>query len=240
MFVVFDIFKSRTEEYFTLANLWHTRKIYAQGEHWYDTGYDVDRRSEALPDAKRLLVLFPQTHFRHRGRGAAEAPLPGRADDPPDDGAATSSRRTPRASSRCSIPHGEGRRRRRRWRARVSLVETAPERAGLAVDIEAGVAAHHRRRQAGPAHGHRPRLPAAALRRSRRAGSPTARSRPTATSCSPSEERGELTYTIVNMTRAQYGEQVLFQNGPVVPRPAVRRHRPTRAASTRCATGATR
>ena len=41
MFVVFDVFKSRTEEYFTLANLWHTRQILARGEHWYDTAYDV-------------------------------------------------------------------------------------------------------------------------------------------------------------------------------------------------------
>jgi len=28
-----------------------------------------------------------------------------------------------------------------------------------------------------------------------------------------SEERNQLTYSIVNMTRAQYGERVLFQNG---------------------------
>jgi len=28
-----------------------------------------------------------------------------------------------------------------------------------------------------------------------------------------SEERDQLTYSIVNMTRAQWGEQVLFQNG---------------------------
>jgi hypothetical protein len=28
-----------------------------------------------------------------------------------------------------------------------------------------------------------------------------------------SEEQGELAYTIVNMTRAQWGQQVIFQNG---------------------------
>ncbi len=28
-----------------------------------------------------------------------------------------------------------------------------------------------------------------------------------------SEERDQLTYSIVNMTRAQYGDRVLFQNG---------------------------
>ncbi len=40
IFVVFDIFKSRTEDFFTLANLWHTRKIIASGQSWYDTIYD--------------------------------------------------------------------------------------------------------------------------------------------------------------------------------------------------------
>jgi len=63
LFVVFDLFKSRVEEYFTLANLWHTRTIHARGEHWYDTGYDAIG-TQALPDSRRLLVLFPQPHFR--------------------------------------------------------------------------------------------------------------------------------------------------------------------------------
>jgi hypothetical protein len=66
MFVVFDIFKSLKEEYFTLANLWHTRKILAQGEHWYDTVYDRIQKNE-FPDDKRLLILFPKTHFRLEG-----------------------------------------------------------------------------------------------------------------------------------------------------------------------------
>ncbi len=62
-FVVFDIFQSLREEYFTLASLWHTRQIYRRGEHWYDTGYDKIQ-SEELPGNKRLLILFPFTHFR--------------------------------------------------------------------------------------------------------------------------------------------------------------------------------
>jgi hypothetical protein len=32
MFIVFDVFKSRTTEFFTLADLWHTRQIVARGE----------------------------------------------------------------------------------------------------------------------------------------------------------------------------------------------------------------
>ncbi len=66
LFVVFDIFKSRVEEYFTLANLWHTRKIFSQGEHWYDTGYDRIQNHE-LSQEKRLLIIFPRTHYRLEG-----------------------------------------------------------------------------------------------------------------------------------------------------------------------------
>jgi hypothetical protein len=66
LFVVFDIFKSHKEEYFTLSNLWHTRKIISQGKHWYDTAYDRIQKSE-LPMNKRLLILFQMTHFRLEG-----------------------------------------------------------------------------------------------------------------------------------------------------------------------------
>ncbi|MBN2206727.1 MAG: hypothetical protein JW742_04930, partial [Candidatus Aminicenantes bacterium] len=65
-FVVFDVFKAQREEYFTLAGLWHTRKIYAQGPHWYDTGYDRIQSAE-LPADERLLIAFPLTHFRAEG-----------------------------------------------------------------------------------------------------------------------------------------------------------------------------
>jgi hypothetical protein len=65
-FVVFDVFKARREEYFTLAGLWHARKIFAQGPHWYDAGYDRIQSAE-LPGDRRLLVRFPLTHFRSEG-----------------------------------------------------------------------------------------------------------------------------------------------------------------------------
>src|SRR5512136_353266 len=57
-YVVFDIFKSLREGYFTMGALWHTRKIFDRGEHWYDTGYDRIQAAE-LPQDKRLLVVFP-------------------------------------------------------------------------------------------------------------------------------------------------------------------------------------
>jgi hypothetical protein len=66
IFVVFDIFKSRKEEFFTLSNLWHTRKILEQGEHWYDTVYDKIQNEE-FPADKHLLIIFPLTHFRLEG-----------------------------------------------------------------------------------------------------------------------------------------------------------------------------
>jgi hypothetical protein len=72
IFVVFDVFKSLREEYFTLADLWHTRKIFAAGEHWYDTGYDAIAGSGGtagapLPQDKRLLVVFATPSFTVEG-----------------------------------------------------------------------------------------------------------------------------------------------------------------------------
>jgi len=66
MFVVFDIFKARKEDWFTLANLWHARQILARGDHWYRTIYDKIQNS-LLPADKNLLILFPSTHYRLEG-----------------------------------------------------------------------------------------------------------------------------------------------------------------------------
>jgi hypothetical protein len=68
-FIVFDFFKSLKEEFFTLANLWHTRKILARGEHWYDTVYDEIAGSAGPPGRPlsmdvHLLIVFPATHFK--------------------------------------------------------------------------------------------------------------------------------------------------------------------------------
>lgn len=66
LFVVFDVVKSRSESFFTAANLWHTRKIVSQGDHWYDTVYDSIQTLK-LPENKHLLIYFPQTHYRMEG-----------------------------------------------------------------------------------------------------------------------------------------------------------------------------
>ena len=63
IYVIFDIFKSYREDYYTLANLWHTRKIIEQGNHWYDTVYDRIQK-HTFPENKHLLILFPLTHYR--------------------------------------------------------------------------------------------------------------------------------------------------------------------------------
>ncbi len=63
MFVVFDIMKARVEEFFTAANLWHTREILQQGDHWYDTRYDSIGNLK-LDANTQLLIHFPKTHYR--------------------------------------------------------------------------------------------------------------------------------------------------------------------------------
>ncbi|MGB7294426.1 MAG: hypothetical protein WBC70_02470, partial [Candidatus Aminicenantales bacterium] len=61
MFVVFDIFKARREGWYTLADLWHTQKIIAPGEHWYMSSYE-SIQNRALAQDKNLLILFLPTH----------------------------------------------------------------------------------------------------------------------------------------------------------------------------------
>jgi hypothetical protein len=63
MYVVFDVFKSRSEQYFTAANLWHTQKIISQGEHWYDTRYETIQTRPVGGD-QNLLICFPKNHYR--------------------------------------------------------------------------------------------------------------------------------------------------------------------------------
>lgn len=66
IFVVFDVFKARKEDYYTLSNLWHTRQILAKGEHWYDTRYDRIQ-DHTFANSQHLLIAFPSTHFRMEG-----------------------------------------------------------------------------------------------------------------------------------------------------------------------------
>jgi hypothetical protein len=143
-FVVFDIFKSFREEFFTLANLWHTRKIHGRGEHWYDTGYDIITGSGGaaakLPEDARLLIVFPDTHFklesvtpqkRHYQEELTIAQATGQHFELGETvGFAT-----------VLIPHPAGADP-ATLAARVKLVPVDAPRAGLAVELEAGGKRH--------------------------------------------------------------------------------------------------
>jgi hypothetical protein len=62
-YVIFDIVKGRKEQYFTAANMWHTRKIISSGDHWYDTMYDSVYTYKNSTD-NHLLICFPKNHYR--------------------------------------------------------------------------------------------------------------------------------------------------------------------------------
>lgn len=66
LFVVFDVVKARVPAFFTASNLWHTRKVVAQGEHWYDTVYD-SLQTLAFPIDTHLLIMFPEHHYKLEG-----------------------------------------------------------------------------------------------------------------------------------------------------------------------------
>ena len=57
-FVIFDVVKFTKDTYLTLANLWHTRQIHAQGPGWYVTSYDSLNNVDVAGD-ERLLIHFP-------------------------------------------------------------------------------------------------------------------------------------------------------------------------------------
>jgi len=63
IYVVFDIMKGRKEQYYTAANMWHTRKILSSGPHWYDTMYDSVFNWKNNTD-NHLWIYFPKSHYR--------------------------------------------------------------------------------------------------------------------------------------------------------------------------------
>lgn len=57
-FVVFDLIKTLREDFFTHANLWHSRKILDSGEQWFVTNYDSIGTYENK-SGNNLLIYFP-------------------------------------------------------------------------------------------------------------------------------------------------------------------------------------
>ncbi len=133
IFVVFDIFKSLKEEFFTLANLWHTRKILEQGDHWYDTVYDRIQ-DEELPQDKHLLIVFPLTHYRLEGVEPEKRHYQ-------DELAIyqTTAQHFELGETvglvTVLVPHSAGEPA-RKWAEQISLLPVQPERAGLGVRIK--------------------------------------------------------------------------------------------------------
>jgi hypothetical protein len=209
MFVVFDVFKARTEEYFTLANLWHTRQIVEKGEHWYETVYDVIG-AEKLPADRRLLIYFPQNHYRYDGVQAQKRHY----QDEQTIYQMTASHFEPTNTAgfvTVLVPHGKeqapG-----ALAGRVKFVETVPARTGMAVRIEAGgrvitVGVKNDLRMDIARDWRRPRY---VYEKGKIA---YGQLETDGDLVFASEEEGELAYTIVNMTRAMWGGQVIFQNG---------------------------
>jgi hypothetical protein len=206
LFVVFDIFKARTEEYFTLADLWHTRRVLDSGEGWYDTVYDRIQNAE-LPQDRHLLILFPQRLFRVFGtepeqRHYQEETLIHQTTAHHFELGETEGMVT------VLIPHdaaGDP----RDWVGRVHLVETLPERTALAVAIEYDgrtilVGARQDLRLDMVRDWRRPRY-------TYEAGRVRYGEIETNGDLLFAVEQGEeLSYTITNLTRATWGEQVLY------------------------------
>lgn len=65
-FVVFDVVKFGRDTYLTMANLWHTRQVLAQGPGWYDTTYDSLRNLD-VAGPERLLIYFPYQERLYQG-----------------------------------------------------------------------------------------------------------------------------------------------------------------------------
>ncbi len=209
LFVVFDVFKARSEEFFTLANLWHTRKIYAQGDHWYDTGYDAIGQAQ-LPGHDRLLVLFPATQFRlesvepQRRHGQDELTI-----------SQTTGHHFELAETEAFVtvlvPH-DGGQAAADLATRIQVVDAKPSRGGTAVRIQAGgrsvlVGVKRDLRMDMARDWRRPRY----LYEQGRVAYGAFQT--DGDLLFAVEDGGSLHYTCVNMTRLDRGDRTLFQAG---------------------------
>ena len=217
MFVVFDIFKARKEEWFTLTNLWHAQKILARGEHWYKTAYE-NIQNCALPPDKNLLIVFPLTHYRLEGvepikRHYQDEFLIHQTTAQHFELGETTGFVT------VLLPHSQdsnylG------WVDRINLLPVDPARAGLGLKIDAGekkfvVAVKNDLRQDMARDWRRPKYTYEAGKI--RFGEFETNGDFLFASEAKSEGKAasaKLSYTIVNLTKARYRDQVLFEAKP--------------------------
>lgn len=210
LFVVCDILKARAEEYFTAANLWHTRKIVARGDHWYDTVYDAIGKTE-LPTSTHLLVHFPRNHHRLEGvekemrhyqeelvihqTTAQHFELGGHI-----------------AFVTVLVPHAAADDP-RPWLDAIGSIETEPDGAGLLVTIRdsdrlISIGAKCDLRMDIARDWRRPRYTYEAGRIAYGALETNA------DFFFSTNESNRLAFTVVNLTRAKYNDQILFDQGP--------------------------
>jgi hypothetical protein len=209
LFIVFDVFKARGEEFYTLANLWHTRQILGRGDHWYDTVYDAIGAAK-LPVDRSLLVLFPKTHYRME----AVTPIKRHGQDELAISQTTAQHfelGESEAMVTVLIPHGKNQVPADLVK-QIRLVETVPDRAGIAVAIDAGgrtilVGMKNDLRMDMARDWRRPRY---LYENGRIAYGELATDGDLVFA---STNAGELSYTIVNMTKAERRGQTLFQAG---------------------------
>jgi hypothetical protein len=206
LFVIFDVFKARREAFFTACNLWHTRKILARGTHWYDTTYDVLRSLELEGDGG-LLIHFPKTHYRMEGvektsRYYQEEWMIHQT------GAQHFELGQHMGFVTVLVPHARGADP-KGWVDRIAYVESDPPGKGMMVEIRQGE-----------------RLLSLGIKENLRMDMVRDWRRPRYTYASgrigfgPLKTNGDffytersgkdLAYTVVNLTKAVYGEQVLF------------------------------
>jgi hypothetical protein len=210
LFIVFDILKARTEEYFTLANLWHTRKILEQGEHWYDTVYDRIRNQE-LSEDRHLLIHFPDTHYRLEGtepetRHYQEEMLIHQTTAHHFELGETEGFVT------VLVPHDESESP-ESWVGRIHLVNSVPTGSGLGVEIDMGerqilVGVKEDLRMDISRDWRRPRYTYEAGR---------IRFNEIETNGDflfAVKNENELSFTITNLTKATHGDQVLYEGSP--------------------------
>jgi len=217
MFIVFDIFKARREEWFTLANLWHAQSILARGEHWYKTVYEKIQDSPLSTD-RNLLLLFPLTHFRLEG----SEPIRRHYQDEFLIHQTTAQHFELGGTAgfvTVLIPHSKDSSD-LEWPGRVRTISVVPEQAGLGVEIKAGdrtivVGVKNDLRRDISRDWRRPRYTYEAGRIGFGdfetdgdllfATTPKAGDQPS---------NGRLSYTIVNLTKAAFRDRLLIEAKP--------------------------
>jgi hypothetical protein len=220
MFIVFDILKARREEWFTLANLWHTQKIVARGEHWYDTLYEKIQE-KVLPTDRHLLIFFPLTHYRLEG----VEPIRRHYQDEfliHQTAAQHFELGQTAGFITVLIPHSKevaG----TEWTGRIRVLPVVPDSAGLGLEVDAGggrkivVGLKTDLRHGIVRDWQRPRYTYRAGKigfgEFETDGDLVVAAVPTGAK-EPSKGKGRLSYTIVNLTKAVFNGRVLVEAKP--------------------------